>query len=244
MRLTAGCTTALLLATLVAAGPGAPRAEAHAAYKDSDPRNRATVSSPPSSVWAEFTEPVQNGARLDVFDPCGVRVDQGDATASAYRVTVSMSADKAGTYRVAFRVVSSLDGHPTSGAFTFTASSGAPCESDEGAEPTEAARSGGQEDDPGAAEGGDPPAGVEEVAAEPSTERAPATRTRTRQEDTRAQDQPPSELVAAQEGSPAAPAEDIPLDWLLVGFGLAAAIGAVGGQVYASIIGPGRRRRR
>ncbi|HEV3473139.1 MAG TPA: copper resistance protein CopC, partial [Actinomycetota bacterium] len=92
MDLRRGIVVASLLVSLV---PGA--AYAHAAYKDSDPKDEASVSSPPSSVWAEYTEPVQEGY-LNIYDPCGARVDDGNTQVTGYRMTVGMSADRAGTY--------------------------------------------------------------------------------------------------------------------------------------------------
>jgi methionine-rich copper-binding protein CopC len=107
-------------------------AAAHAAYKGSDPADGSSVSSPPSRVIAEFTEPVVQDSYLEVYDPCGARVDNGDSLVASDRITVTMSADKQGTYTVVFNVVSAVDGHNTSGDFTFSSTGGAPCP---GAEP-------------------------------------------------------------------------------------------------------------
>lgn len=53
-------SVAILLLTV-----SAPVAQAHAAYESSDPADGATVSSPPSRVTADFTEPlVARGSRL------------------------------------------------------------------------------------------------------------------------------------------------------------------------------------
>ena len=106
-------------------------AHAHAAYEGSDPADGSTVSSPPSRITADFTERLVDGSRLSVYDPCGDQVDGGDSLVVNDRLTVSMSADKQGTYRVHFAVVSSIDGHPTNGDFTFTSSGGDPCQSEE-----------------------------------------------------------------------------------------------------------------
>lgn len=241
-----------VVALVVIALPGV--AGAHAAYKDSSPANRSTVAAPPDEVWAEFTEPVTDDARLDVIDPCGARVDRGDVRVSGYTVTVSMSADSAGTYRVAFRVVSALDGHPTSGQFTFTSSGGVRCGDDEGnGAPSSARRSGGSGSAPstrGAGSDDGDPAGAGE-ASDPDPRSASGDDRADRAKSGNGGNRPgrraargrgdarPAGAVLAQE----APAQgaDIPADWLLIGFGISALIGAIAGQIYASIVGPGKR---
>ncbi|MBA2725471.1 MAG: copper resistance protein CopC, partial [Actinobacteria bacterium] len=71
---------------------------AHAAYKESSPADKSTVSSPPTEVWAEFTEPPAQSSQLEIYDPCGERVDSGSASILAYRMTTTMSSDRQGTY--------------------------------------------------------------------------------------------------------------------------------------------------
>lgn len=117
-----------------------PTALAHAAYESSDPANGSSVSSPPSRITAEFTEPVTEDSRLQVFDPCGTQVDNGDSLIAADRITVTMSGDKQGTYTVNFGVISAVDAHPTNGSFTFTSTSGEFCP---GEEPVEEEPAGG-----------------------------------------------------------------------------------------------------
>ncbi|MDQ3913717.1 MAG: copper resistance protein CopC [Actinomycetota bacterium] len=110
---------ALVLAT-------APAAWAHAAYKDSTPGDGETVLSPPSQVTAEFTEPITNSSYLEVYDPCGQRVDNGDSQISGYDMSITMSADKAGEYVVEF-AAQSIDTHVTYGSFSFSSSGGSSC---------------------------------------------------------------------------------------------------------------------
>lgn len=248
-------STLLLVAAALAVGVGAPDVQAHAAYKDSSPAHRSTVSSPPEQVWAEFTEPVQSEARLDIFDPCGARVDRGDPTVTGYRVTVAMSGETAGTYRVAFHVVSSLDGHATQGEFVFTSSGGAPCDGDAGGASRPGERSSGEAAPPPAPRSArsaprpaseDAPASEERAGGSRGKKRGPEeggskSRSGRGRRDRR---EVPARAALAQEDLEGPPAGDIPLDWLLVGFGLSALIGAVAGQIYASILGPPRRRRR
>lgn len=43
------------------------------------------MSSPPSEVWAEFTEPPAPGSTLKVYDGCGAQVDNGDSRVEGFR---------------------------------------------------------------------------------------------------------------------------------------------------------------
>lgn len=115
-----------LLCGAAAALVGAAPAFGHAAYRRSDPARGATVTVAPQKVSAEFTEPLTADSFLQVVDPCGRRVD-GNSDAEGERVTVAISGDVAGTYRVRFRLISTVDGHPTRGGLTFTAKQGAEC---------------------------------------------------------------------------------------------------------------------
>lgn len=118
-------------------------AQAHAAYESSEPADGATVASPPSQVNADFTEPLVDGSHLEVYDPCGVRVDNDDSVVTGDRLSVSMSADKEGRYRVRFEVVSAVDGHPTSGEFEFFSSGGSDCRAQKEQKPTGGVAGGG-----------------------------------------------------------------------------------------------------
>lgn len=260
-RAWAGLAIALILSAV-----SAPAAQAHAAYESSDPANGATVSSPPSRVTADFTEPLVDGSRLEVYDPCGERVDNGDSLVAGDRLTVSMSADKRGSYRVHFAVVSSVDGHPTSGDFGFTSSGGAPCP---GAEPPEKDPSGG-----GGGNDGGGAAGRDQGSTGASTS---TTSRRTGDDDRSQQDTRPSsskrsrekedaggrrerkkrsgvatersEGSTEDESQPLAAVslsdamnvwEGIPVSGFVVAMLLAAAIGGAGGMIYAGILGPKR----
>ncbi len=119
-------TSLALLCGATAALVGAAPAFGHAAYRRSDPARGATVTVAPQEVSAEFTEPLTADSFLQVVDPCGRRV-HGNSDVEGERVTVAMSGDVAGTYRVRFRLISTVDGHPTRGGLTFTAQRGAEC---------------------------------------------------------------------------------------------------------------------
>lgn len=124
---------------------GATPAFGHAAYRESDPSRDETVAVAPRQVSAEFTEPLTSDSSLQVVDPCGRRVE-GNSDVDGERVAVAVSGDAAGTYRVRFRLISTVDGHPTRGGFAFTAQRGVAC-------PEAAADSGGSADEDGLLEG-------------------------------------------------------------------------------------------
>ncbi|MEA2434094.1 MAG: copper resistance protein [Actinomycetota bacterium] len=226
-------------------------ASAHAAYKDSDPADESTISSSPTSVWAEFTEPVSDASTLKIYDPCGEQVDGGDVERSGYRMTVSMSSDRQGEFTVRFVANSSLDGHTTSGEFTFTATDGAPC-----APPAD------EKDDTGTTKP-DSPRNDQAEQSDAAEEPVPATQDDPVTEaagsdnngNTSASDgtnggrggksggDRKKEIQLAADKEPPAPKGpslfgDMP--WGSFGMALAFAlvIGAAGGKVYAGIMGP------
>ncbi|NEA68462.1 copper resistance protein CopC [Streptomyces sp. SID12488] len=103
---------------------GAGTASAHAALRDTDPRDGSVLKSAPKQVTLTFTESV---ALLDdsfrLFDPDSRRVSTGEAEhvdgrSDVVRVSLPGGLGE-GTFTVAWRVVSA-DSHPISGAFTFS----------------------------------------------------------------------------------------------------------------------------
>lgn len=236
-----------LLAALVVISLAPTAAYAHAAYKDSDPKDEATVSSPPSSVWAEYTEPVEEGY-LHIFDPCGVQVDDGNTQTTGYRMTVGMSADRAGTYRVDWKAASAIDPHVTSGTFTFTVTDGEPCASSDEEEGTreENEDSGRRDRSNEASSNGSSGADSNERVARTNGPRRgrDAEVKGTRQVRNRLRGNPAQgDDIALAQSAPAAERglwEGIPLGGFLLAMAVAAAIGAAGGRIYANIMGPRR----
>ena len=236
------------------------KAQAHAAYEASDPGNGATVSSPPQRVTADFTEPVIDDSTLEIFDPCGAQVDNGDSVVAADRVTVTMSGDKGGTYTVVFAVVSSVDGHPTNGEFEFSSSGGAPCPSDEPEAGNEAAGTSKDDTDTGTSTSR-PSTGSNNTEASLNPN-APAAGTAsgrnerqgnikdggTRQgrregADSRSRSRDGGRIrLEASDGSTNpgnSPGDTLPLDGLFWGFALASLIGLSAGLIYNGLLGPG-----
>lgn len=111
---------ALWALMLAGAGP----ALAHAGLSGSDPADGAVLDSAPKQVTLTFTESVSflDGS-LRVLSPANDRVNprqaqHADGQANTARVALEGNLAQ-GTYTVAWRVVSA-DGHPISGAFTFS----------------------------------------------------------------------------------------------------------------------------
>jgi len=245
--------------------PMAP-ASAHAAYKESNPANKSSVPSPPSEVWADFTEPPAQSSRLEIYDPCGERVDSGSWNITAYRITGSMSSDKKGTYTARFYVTSDLDSHVTTGSFTFTSTGGVPCPGAAEAppKPSEEKPSGsGGTEDGGSDAGGDADTATGSGATEGPSGAAAADGTadkpgrhkgmnhggkkKGKADGQRNQDgegrEPKDKDRSSASGPPVGDDEEspssgeIPMDWLMISFGIAGAVGAAGGKVYAGLMG-------
>jgi copper transport protein len=103
---------------------GAGTASAHAALRDSDPRDGVVLKSAPRQITLSFTE---NVSLLDdsirVVDPDNRPVETGEPgragkRSDTVRVTLPDDLDN-GTYTIAWRVVSA-DSHPVSGALLFS----------------------------------------------------------------------------------------------------------------------------
>ncbi len=109
------------LAVLLCAGPSA----AHSEVVATDPADKSQVSITPAAVSITFNESVLSvGTRVRVAGPDG-NVSAGATTVTKNVVRQSLSPDApAGHYTVQWRVTSD-DGHPVSGEFTFTAARGA-----------------------------------------------------------------------------------------------------------------------
>jgi len=131
MRVTKGLVLALVV-TLVAAS--APRIVlAHAAYERSSPGAESVVTAAPERLDIWFTQELfrRAGANtITVTDPGGQRVDTGEAEVDSTdrkRMSISLvPSTTPGPYTVAWASLSSTDGDPAEGSFTFTVDPNAP----------------------------------------------------------------------------------------------------------------------
>jgi hypothetical protein len=172
-------------------------------------------------------------------------------------VSVGVSADKAGTYSVAWVVVSE-DGHNVRGDWTFTSSGGGACPGSGGGRKGGGGSDGGSEGGGsgggrggGSSGGGSGSPGTGGGSGSGSTQASgggggdkagqdgPKKNDKNKHADHDvAKDEPREvDLVAGERGGDKR-SSDIPVDWLLISFGIAALIGAAGGSIYASIVGP------
>lgn len=110
---------ALLLGALLAVAMVLP-ALAHASLVSTSPADGSTVGATPDQVVLTFNEPLIGlGTELRVTGPSG-DVAQGEATVVDKEVRQALAPGApAGAYTVDWRVTSA-DGHPISGSFTFT----------------------------------------------------------------------------------------------------------------------------
>lgn len=105
---------------------GTPQiASAHNALVSTTPGDGKTVADPPSSVVLTFNEPaIATGTKVLVTEPEGASATAGDPKLVDNTVEQDLAAQlPAGEYEVEWRVTSA-DGHPINGRFTFTVRSG------------------------------------------------------------------------------------------------------------------------
>jgi copper transport protein len=102
----------------------APAVWAHADLVRSEPPANSVLSQPPERVTIWFTEPLEpQFADIQVLDAGGQRVDNGDTAVDPQdrtRLSVSLPPLAEGIYTVAWRNVSTVDGHKVRGNFLFS----------------------------------------------------------------------------------------------------------------------------
>jgi methionine-rich copper-binding protein CopC len=120
------------IAALVAAMAlaAAPVASAHAARIATDPADNASLAQGPQRVSATFNEQLQSEfAAMTVVGPDGNLWSSGDPQVQGAVISIAVRPlGPAGSYTVNYRVTSA-DGHPVSGAWSFrltVAASGTP----------------------------------------------------------------------------------------------------------------------
>jgi len=105
---------------------GLVKLEAHAFLRHAEPAVGSTVQKSPNEVRIWFTEPIQPVLSIiKVFDVMEKQIDKKDTHSdggSKTSLQVSLPSLGPGLYKVIWRVVS-VDGHSTTGDFTFRVSS-------------------------------------------------------------------------------------------------------------------------
>jgi copper transport protein len=101
-----------------------PPVFAHANLARSEPAPNSVLDQPPNRVVIWFTEPVEeNFSEIQVLDSQGQQVDNADSSVDANDPTVmsvTLPILPNGTYTVAWRNLSIVDGHTIRGAFVFS----------------------------------------------------------------------------------------------------------------------------
>ena len=114
----------LALACAVALVVQSQVVEAHANLVRSEPAANTTLDAAPDRITIWFTEPMEAGfSEIQVLNSVGVRVDNGDSAVDANDLTVmsvGLPALPDGTYTVAWRNLSTIDGHSLRGSFIFS----------------------------------------------------------------------------------------------------------------------------
>ncbi|HYM84860.1 MAG TPA: copper resistance protein CopC [Candidatus Dormibacteraeota bacterium] len=114
----------LVAAALALALAAAQAVSAHALLASADPSADAILSSSPAAVTLTFTEtPDARLSSVQVLDASGGSRAQGKAEAVPGQPTelrVQVAALPDGVYTVAWRTVSSVDGHAAAGSFAFS----------------------------------------------------------------------------------------------------------------------------
>jgi methionine-rich copper-binding protein CopC len=101
---------------------GVAQVEAHAFLDHAEPSVGSKVKQVPHAVRIWFTEPIQPAlSTINVFDVVGKQIDKKDTRSDGRNkalLQVSLPSLGPGLYKVIWRVVS-VDGHSTTGDFTF-----------------------------------------------------------------------------------------------------------------------------
>ncbi len=122
--LTGVLTTLLAVAALTWTGGAAA---AHSVLVSMSPKDKATMSTPPTRVVLTFNEDVNAAfSVIKVVDATGSSVADGSTQVAGPVVSLPLRAGLSnGTYTLTYKVVST-DGHPISGRSTFTVAGSAP----------------------------------------------------------------------------------------------------------------------
>lgn len=114
----------VLLLVLCLSGTWAPLpARAHAYYVRSEPAADAILPQAPTRIEILFTEELEpRYSQIAVYDRNRQRVDRGvtHVGSDPRRLVVEVEALPPGTYAVAWKTLSAVDGHRASGAFAFS----------------------------------------------------------------------------------------------------------------------------
>ena len=99
-------------------------------YQSSEPEDGAHLDEPPSEVTATFSEPLDPSSSMIVHDACGNEIHSGPAEVQLNEMTVGIGKTPSGTYHVVYKAIGVAGGAATgtsTGQFDFRVHEGAPC---------------------------------------------------------------------------------------------------------------------
>lgn len=115
---------AVLIALVITAAL-TPRAFAHGERGGSDPKAGARLGRAPGSVTVSFTEPPTGDGKFEVTDGCGRDVVT-DLKIQNTEIEATLAGGQPGKWNVSWKIVSGLDGHPSSDGYKFSVAGGEP----------------------------------------------------------------------------------------------------------------------
>jgi methionine-rich copper-binding protein CopC len=113
------------------AGLGIAPASAHSQLIATSPADNSSVTAPPADVRFTFNEDLLDLSTVAIIDDAGSVVTSASVTPNGNEIVLPWPAELTrGTWQVSYRVVSA-DGHPVSGAITFSIGEGPPVQAEE-----------------------------------------------------------------------------------------------------------------
>ncbi|HEX2057652.1 MAG TPA: copper resistance protein CopC [Actinomycetota bacterium] len=108
-------------------GPSAA-AQTAPSYQSSNPSKGEMLDHPPSEVTITFDQPLDESSWVNVLDECGNEIDAGPATVELNELRVGIAKTPAGTYEVVYKAVGLAGATGSSGSsFEFMVHHGKPC---------------------------------------------------------------------------------------------------------------------
>lgn len=126
LKLVLASLTAGALVVLPVASAGA---QAPPSYQSSEPAKDAMMDHPPSEVTVTFDQPLDQSSWMNVLDECGKEIDAGPATVELTEMTVQIGdRTPSGMYKVVYKAVGLAGATGTStSSFEFMVHHGSPC---------------------------------------------------------------------------------------------------------------------
>lgn len=129
MRLLKLVLASLTAGALVALPVASAGAQAPPSYQSSEPAKGAMMDHPPSEVTVTFDQPLDPSSWMNVLDECGKEIDAGPAAVDLTEMTVQIgSRTPSGMYKVVYKAVGLAGATGTStSSFEFMVHHGSPC---------------------------------------------------------------------------------------------------------------------